>query len=339
MPDVQTKRPTLRDVANLAGVSYQTVSRVVNEHPHVANPTREKVLSAIRELDYHPNRAAQVLMTGRSYTLQLILFDNLWDPIMSMLHWSRVWGYTMAVAEARDSLSVSSVRKVVEEFVSYMVDGLVLVVPYPHLSYEVLCEICQDTPFVLLGTEFGSKMPSVVFDQRYGTELAITHLLGLGHRCIAEIRGPLLNFDACARHRTLNSMLKSRNIAPGPVVESDFTVAGGYRAAQQLINSGERFTAIFAGNDKMALGAMRALCEHNLRVPMDVSIVGFDDMDEAAYLDPPLTTVRQDFDALGKQCIEYLVSLIEDTDTPVQQRVLYPELIVRHSTRRIQEVG
>jgi DNA-binding LacI/PurR family transcriptional regulator len=145
----------------------------------------------------------------------------------------------------------------------------------------------------------------------------------------------LENVDARTRHHVWETLLTRRGLNPGPSVEGDFEVCSGYRGARRLLDTEESFTAILAGNDLMALGAMRALREAGLRVPEDVSIVGFDDIDEAAYFDPPLTTIRQDFDILGRESVEYLVSLIENPKMSVHQRVFHPELVVRGSCQRI----
>ncbi len=336
MPGSQIKQATLRDVADVARVSYQTVWRVVNEHPNVAVDTRERVLQAVRTLDYRPHRAAQVLTTGRSYILQLVIFEYAYgDPLPAILHWAREFGYTMVVTELKDATSTESVRSLLRE-TAQMIDGLLMVMPYPHLSYDALTELCQGRPFVVVNTELGAKMPSVVFDQRYGTRLAMEHLVALGHRQIAEISGPLDNCDARARHETWTEaaaeMARRCGLEVGPSVAGDFEVGSGYSAAQALLGTDRRFSAVLVGNDLMAVGAMRAFAEAGLRMPEDVSIVGYDDAVFAPYLSPPLTTVRQEFDILGRECVEYLVSLIEDSRTPIQQRVLYPELIVRQST-------
>ena len=329
------KRPTLRDVADRAGVSYQTVSRVVNDHPHVAADTRRRVLEVIRELDYRPHRAAQMLTSGRSYILQLVIFEfGYGDPLPAILHWGRQYGYTMVVTEVENPTSTEAVRTVLKE-TAEMVDGLLMIMPYPHLDHEELVDLCQGRPFVVACTELGARMPSVVFDQWQGARLAVDHLIELGHRQIAEISGPLENFDARTRHRVWETLLVRRGLEPGPSVEGDFEVCSGYRGAKRLIDREETFTAIVAGNDLMALGAMRALREAGLRVPEDVSIVGFDDIDEAAYFDPPLTTIRQDFDILGRESVEYLVSLIEDPEMSIHQRVFHPELVVRQSCKRV----
>ncbi|MCU0519528.1 MAG: substrate-binding domain-containing protein [Anaerolineae bacterium] len=335
MPDSQIKQATLRDVADMAGVSYQTVWRVVNEHPHVAVDTRERVLQAVRVLDYRPHRAAQVLTTGRSYILQLVIFEYAYgDPLPAILHWAREFGYTMVVTELKDATSTEAVRATLRE-TAQMIDGLLMVMPYPHLSYEALAELCQGRPFVVVNTELGAKMPSVVFDQRHGTRQAVEHLVALGHRLIAEISGPLDNCDAQARHETWMSMAERYGLDARLSVAGDFETCSGYGAAKRLLGLGQPFTAVLVGNDLMALGALRAFDEAGLRVPEDISVVGYDDVDVAAYLSPPLTTVRQEFDILGRESVEYLVSLIEDARTPIQQRVLYPELIVRQSTRSL----
>jgi LacI family transcriptional regulator len=332
----QAKRATLHDVAELAGVSYQTVSRVVNQHPNVAEKTRIKVLRAIRETGYRPNLAAKVLATGRSYMIQLIIFDLRYsDPLPSMLYWAKKHGYTLVISEISPYASREDICETLEELTARMIDGLVMFTPYLALSYEDMTKTCRSVPFVLVGNELGIKAPSVVFDQRHGVEVAVQHLLDLGHRHIAEISGPVMHIDARLRHETFQWMMQSNGLKPGPSMEGDFEVPSGYTAVNQLLATQEPFSAIFIANDRMALGALHALQEHGLKVPDDISVIGFDDMIEAAYFNPALTTVRQDLNALANQSIEYLVSIINNPETPVQQRVLYPELILRESTRRI----
>lgn len=345
MSETQSRRATLNDVAKLAGVSYQTVSRVVNEHPSVAPETRSKVLEAIRQLDYRPNQAAKVLATGRSQILQLLTYDLSYnDPLPAMVYWARRLGYTMAVAEFDHVAPKSQLRETLDTLSARMVDGIVMLTPYPIPTYDELQLYCQGTPIVVVGTAMGARVPSVVYDQSRGVELAVEHLLSRGHRQIAEISGPLDNVvtypskghnDAQVRHQTLQARLRAEGLEPGPSVEGDFTIQSGYQAAQEIVDRREPFTALLVGNDRMALGAMRALRERGLRIPEDVSIVGFDDMMEAAYFEPPLTTVRQDLESLARESIEYLTSLITMPSNTVHQRVLYPELIVRKSTCRL----
>jgi DNA-binding LacI/PurR family transcriptional regulator len=345
LSETQGKRATLNDVARLAGVSYQTVSRVINHHPSVASATRSKVLYAIKQLDYRPNQVAKMLATGRSHMLQLLTYDLKYnDPLPAMVHWARRLGYAMAVSEFDHNAPASELGETLEMLAARMVDGIILLTPYPIPEYNEIKEFCQGTPIVVVATVLGAAVPSVVYDQGRGVELAVTHLLSLGHRDIAEICGPIAgpeaihmkeHYHARVRHQVLQARLKAEGIQPGPSAVGDFTIQSGYYAAQELVDSGKPFTSIMVGNDRMALGAIRGLRERGIRVPDDVSIVGFDDMPEAEYFDPPLTTVRQDIDSLARESIEYLTSLIARPTHTVHQRALYPELVVRESTRAL----
>lgn len=336
MSESQTKRATLHDVAQLAGVSYQTVSRVVNDHPNVSSKTRARVLQAIRQLDYRPNQAAKILVTGRSNMLQLIIYDLAYsDPLPAMLYWAKKYNYSLVISEISPYASRDEVCEILEDLTARMIDGLVIFTPFLKLAYEDLTDTCRHLPFVMVGTELGLRVPSVVFDQRHGTRLAVQHLLDLGHREIAEISGPSRHLDAQMRHETIVSLLQANGLETAFSVEGDFKAPSGYKGVMRLLDSGNDFTALFVANDRMAMGALHALHARGLRVPEDISVVGFDDMLEASYFTPSLTTVRQNFDVLGQQCMEYLVSMIESPGTPLQQRVLYPELVIRESTRSV----
>lgn len=165
--------------------------------------------------------------------------------------------------------------------------------------------------------------------------MAVEHLIDLGHEHIAEIRGPLDVLDANMRHEAWLATLGEHGLRPGPSEVGNFRAAGGYAAMVRLLDRGERFTGVFAANDEMALGAIHALHERGLEVPQDVSVVGFDNVEQTPFFAPPLTTVFQDFHTMGELVIEYLVALIEKPSTPHYQRVLTPELIVRQSTCRV----
>lgn len=336
MAPAQSKRPTLHDVADVANVSYQTVSRVINHHPNVAETTRKRVLRAIRKLNYRPNQAAKTLATGRSHIIQLVTYDLRYnDPLPPMLHWAKQHGYTMIISEIKPTEPKESIQEMLEDLVSRMIDGLVVFTPYPSISHQDVLSVCQGCPTVFAGIGLGVNAPSVVYDQQYGTRLAIEHLLELGHRHIAEIMGPQNHHDAQTRHETYLTVIEEHDIPPGPSVQGNFRPPSGYQAVYHLQEARQPYSAILAANDRMAMGALSALRELGLRVPEDVSVIGYDDMLEAAYFTPPLTTIRQDLDLLAQQSIEYLVSIIENPDTPVQQRVLYPELIVRKTTQAV----
>jgi DNA-binding LacI/PurR family transcriptional regulator len=339
MSTARIKRTTLYDVASRSGVSYQTVSRVINEHPNVSEETRQRVMDAIRELNYRPNKAAQSLVTRRSHTLAVITFGTIhYGPAQMVANVERAakaLGYNLTITSISD-VSPKQIRRAIDSLSMRLVDGIVMITPILGAEYDELVPLFGGIPFVQIDTLREANTPSVVIDQYYGSQLATQHLIDLGHRHICEISGHLHWFGAVARHESWRATLENAGLSAGMSVEGDWTAASGYTATRRLLTQGAEFTAIVAGNDQMALGAIRALHEHGLRVPEDVSIVGFDDIPEAAYFEPPLTTVRQRFDVLGQQCVEYLVKLITQPDTPLQQHVLYPQFVERLSTRRIE---
>jgi len=333
------KRITLNDVALLAGVSSQTVSRVVNNHPYVSEETRRRVLTAIRKLNYHPNRAARSLATRRSCTLGVVSYDiAFYGPaqmVMNIERTAKRRGYTVSLATI-DSMTLDDVRQAVLDVGGDAMDGLLFIAPVVGVTYDDLVRVAETVPFVQIDTALSAKVPSVVIDQRHGSQLATRHLIDLGHRAIAEISGPLAWYGAQARHTSWRDTLLAAGLAAELSVEGDWTARSGYEAAGRLLDAGASFTALVVGNDQMALGALAALRERGLSVPDDVSIVGFDDVPEAAFFNPPLTTIRQNFAALGEQSVEYLITLIENPGTPVHQRVLYPQFIERQSTRPLR---
>jgi DNA-binding LacI/PurR family transcriptional regulator len=327
------RRPTLRDVAREADVSYQTVSRVINNNANVSTATRHRVLRAIEALDYHPNRAAQILQTERSHTIEVVMpYFGFNRVLYDMARTTHEQGYHFVISAIDNDEFTSTLESANSRFV----DGLILIPLIPIVDdYGTLIELTRGIPFVQIGARLGVDLPSVIYDQAKGARLATQHLIDLGHRQIAEISGPLLNYDGHDRHEGWLATLSDNGLPPGPSVEGDFTIEGGYQAMSQLLDEKAAFTAVFVGNDSMALGVQTALREHGLRVPDDVSVVGFDDVPESAHLVPGLTTVRQDFQLLGQLAIEYTIELIEKPDTPIYQRVLPPKLIIRGSTRPI----
>jgi LacI family transcriptional regulator len=332
MPGGPNKPATLHDVARLAGVSYQTVSRVVNHHPNVARETRQRVLAAIDQATYIPNRAARCLITGRSQTLQVIIFNQVfYKPVWAFVRVAREYGYHLGISMLNDPAAEDELFQLLGESTSRMVDGFLFFEPPYELDDERIDRFCHGTPFVQIGACPAPKMPALVFDQECGIEQVLDHLCGLGHRKIAEIYN-LEVYDGRKRHETYLEGMKKRGLAPGPGEACNFSVPGGYAAAVRLLERGEAFTAILWGNDDVALGALRALHERGKHVPEDVSVTGFDDNVDVSYYEPPLTTVRQDYEAQSRQGIQYLVSLIQHPETPREQRKIYPQLIVRQST-------
>jgi DNA-binding LacI/PurR family transcriptional regulator len=331
----RVKKPTLEDVARCADVSYQTVSRVINDQPSVAEATRLRVQRAIEKLDYRPNRTARSLVTRRSNAVGIVSFGAAYyGPTQMLVHIETALkgrGYSLTFTTV-DGRSLAAMRHAIGAFTSQNYDGIVMITPVSGFDVASVVALCGDTPFVMIDVDPRERVHSVAIAQAHGATLAAEHLITLGHQTFCEISGPLVWHDARLRHESWLAAVGAAGFTPGPSLESDWTAAGGFAATRQLLDMGVTFTALSVGNDQMALGAIRALRDAGLRVPEDVSVVGFDDVPEAAYFDPPLTTVRQDFVALGEQTVEYLVALIAAPGVAPHQRVLYPQFVVRSST-------
>ncbi len=329
------KKVTLNDVAALSGVSYQTVSRVVNNHPNVAERTRARVMKAIHELDYRPNLAARSLVTNRSNTIAIISFGTTFygptQMVANITQQAKANGYRVTISAVQE-LGHAEVKAALDDIHAQLIDGIIMIAPVISDFLSEVKQLVGDIPFVQIDTENRQGIASVAFDQAHGSHLASKHLIERGHKKIAEISGPLHWYGALMRHKSWIETMKNHDLPYHMSTEGDWSPRSGYYAMQELLNGGAEFTGLIVGNDQMALGAMSALNQAGLSVPGDVSVVGFDDMPEAAYYQPSLTTLRQDFTVLGEQSLDYLVALIKNPDLPVHQRVLYPELVIRNST-------
>lgn len=328
---------TLRDVAKLAGVSYQAVSLVVNDKLGVSDETRTRLRKLLHELDYYPNKGAQMLSTNRSRMLELFWVDvhyagRLADMTKNMANTAKGHGYSLLVSET----DAAHLKAAVREARSRLVDGVILYAPRLQLADEELLQLFDGLPMVRRDFVPGSRLPWVGFDQVYATRLATEHLIGLGHRHIAAIPPELGILNGLWRANTCRTVLLGHGLTPGPVAYGDYSIGSGYSAALRLLESGEAFTAVVVGTDNMALGAIRAFRERGLNVPTDVSIVSFDNTEFAAYLEPPLTTVDFPFSRQDEVAVSYLLELLDTPDMTVHQRLLTPktpELVVRESTQ------
>lgn len=322
----------MHDVARRAGVSHQTVSRVLNDMPNVGAQTRERVLAAIAELGYRRNSAARALVTRRSSTLGVIISGaTLWGPSSALIgveNAARKAGYYVSLAsvgETEDPLAPETLA----HFVDQAVEGIIVIAPaaMAHAPDPFITRV----PVVMVATgaspEPGLHITSV--DQETGARLATRHLIELGHRRIGHIAGPDRWFEAAARTRGWRSELESAGLRATKPIAGDWTAASGYAAGERLLQS-TLPTAVFAANDLMALGLIRALHDRGLSVPQHVSVVGFDDIPGSAHFIPGLTTVKQDFPALGRQCIEILLAALNGEDNAAGP--ITPRLIVREST-------
>ncbi len=335
--NMKENRPTIREVAQEAGVSYQTVSRVLNDHPKVASDTRERVLQAMKQLGFQRNLAAQMLTTQRSQTIQVITVDGKSPFEVPILNSAQGSGYFAIYSECTSD----TLAQTFDMAAARMIEGVFLYAPKLRISDEELLEISHGIPIIRRDFALGwTKITWVGFDQVRATQLAVEHLIELGHRQIAEVTGTLRAINASLRHETWMKTLLEHGLEPGPNVSGDYTTTRtamqtGYRCMSQILKSGAEFTAVMIANDSMAIGALHALREKGLRVPDDVSVVSFDNRPHAQYLDPPLTTVGFDFELQNRLAFQFLFEKISKPDTPPHPHVLLAELIVRQSTRSL----
>jgi DNA-binding LacI/PurR family transcriptional regulator len=327
----------MTDVAKLAGVSHQTVSRVLNGHPNVSRATRKDVQDAIRELGYRRNAAARALVTGRTHTLGVISFDNTIFGPASMLYGveraAHPGGYSVVVANVPFGQG-AGMFEAVERFLEQAVEGIIVIAPHTA-DVAALASVAAEVPLVAVKCGTRAPLPSVAIDNVAGAERATRYLLDLGHPTVHHLAGPGTWLDAEERVEGWRRALALAG-APEPETEmlsGDWSAVTGYEAGRRLALVPE-LTAVFCANDQMALGLIRALAEQGRRVPADVSVVGFDDIPEAGFFWPPLTTVRQDFLELGKRAMAMLIERISGQGQVHPAVPVVPELIVRASAAR-----
>jgi DNA-binding LacI/PurR family transcriptional regulator len=326
-----TKRPTMVDVAQLAGVSHQTVARVLNGSIHVDPKTRSLVEDAILKLRYRKNPTARALATRRTMNLGVVSFGlSLYGPSLSLfgvVEAARQNGYATTLS-ALKNVNKDSMRSALEHLAHSPVDGIICLAPYQGIA-DMLQEQAPDVPLVAFEPGVVAGTRSVAFDEVLGARLATRHLLGQGHDSVWHVSGSAGWLGTDTRIRGWQAELSEAGKVAHRIIEGDWTARSGYEAGK-FISTDRRITAVFVANDQMALGVIRALIEEGVRVPEDVSVVGCDDVPEAAYYRPSLTTVRLDFNDLGRRCLQQVVGLIEGEPQPMP--LLQPDLIVRDSS-------
>jgi LacI family transcriptional regulator len=328
---------TIRDIAELAGVSIATVSRAVNGRGDVSEETRGMVRRIAREHGYTVNRNARGLSAGRTGLIGVTL------PVIHPTYFSSI------VASMAEALGEHDMRIVlcptqhqhdreislIERLMHGTTDGAILVLPEESAS-ELRTLVRQGYRFVVVDPSelHNDDIPAVSAAHSAGADQAMRHLLSLGHRRIAAITGPRGRLATEERLRGYYAAIAGVGVLLDAqlVAESDFTVAGGFEAAASLLELPDRPTAIFAFNDPLALGAMQAARSHGLRIPEDVSIVGFDDTIEAQFVTPGLTTVRQPLAEMGRMAVSLLIRLLENQAHETVQLELATRLVVRSST-------
>jgi len=330
------RRVSMADVAAVAGVSGQTVSRVVNASPRVDPDTRTRVEAAMASLGYRPHRAARALRTGRTQTIGLLVSTLATVGNSRMLQAvadaAAARGYALMVVTLRaDGGAASDVPEAFERLREQGVDGVVVLNEATAAARETpapagLGLVVVDAP---PESAVGGRSGIVQSDHAAGARAATAHLLALGHRTVHHLAGPAGSFAASERERGWREALAAAGADAPRVVRGDWTAASGHAAAAVLVSDPDA-TAVFAANDQTALGVVRAFADAGRRVPDDVSVVGFDDVADAADYRPPLTTVRQDFDRLGELAVAALIAGIEDGEAGFE--IVPATLVVRDST-------
>lgn len=301
-------RVSQADVAGLAGVSSQTVSRVSNGLSNVDDATRERVLNAMEALGYQPNSAARALRLGRFHSIGVIMFTLSTFGNMKTLD-----AISTAAAHAGYSITLMPVPTATQLEVTgafsrlreQAVDGVIILIE-AHILDRGDVTVPTGVPVVIVDSDAGDRYAVVDTDQAQGARLATEHLLDLGHETVFHVAGPDTSFSASRRTASWRATLQERGARILDPLVGDWTSASGYRHGLTLAERDD-VTAIFAANDQMALGLLRAFHERGRAVPSEVSVVGFDDMDDAGSFWPPLTTIHQDFGAVGELSMNALI--------------------------------
>lgn len=326
------RAPSIYDVARRADVSHQTVSRVLNGYAGIRPETRDRVLAAVADLGYRPNRAARALATSRTHSIGVLVPATADFGPMSSLHAveqaARDAGFHALVTSTR--LDEASVAASLEFLVAQSIEALVAIAPYRVVA-DRLAALPGDIPTVALQTGDAGTGAVVGVDHRLGGRIAARHLLDLGHRRIQQLTGPPDFLEAVVRREAVDAALADAGVEPLAHLTGDWTADSGY-AAGALVDPDT--TAVVCGNDQMALGLIHALVDLGRGVPGDVSVVGYDDIPEAAHSLPPLTTVHQDFREVGQRAVRHLVARLRG-EVPPPVAAIEPTLVIRGSTAAV----
>jgi DNA-binding LacI/PurR family transcriptional regulator len=328
----RARKPVMADVARLAGVSHQTVSRVINAPDGVRPEVRRRVERAIRELRYQPNAAARALARRRTMNLGVVsIGTSQYGPATTL------FGIAEAAREAGYATSLVSLAVIDRQHMKTALDQLVadsvagiIVLASVSGAVTAVQGLSPDVPLVLFEPGVHDGVTSVSVDETLGARLATRHLLAQGHASVWHVSGPDGWLGTDARIRGWRAELAAARRVAHEVITGDWSSASGYQAGQVIARDPE-ITAVFAANDQMALGILLALREHGRAVPGEVSVVGFDDIPDAAFYQPPLTTVKLDFTEVGRRCVGRLLELIRG-EALEPKPPIPPALVVRSST-------
>ncbi|MBK0033563.1 substrate-binding domain-containing protein [Erwinia sp. S43] len=328
---MKSRSVTLDDVAQAAGVSYQTVSRVLNHSSQVAESTRSRVEAAMVALNYVPNRVAQQLAGKNTRTLGLATSDlALLAPAqiasaMQQRASQLGWHLVMAMAGA------DGAQAAVSDLLAQRVDALLINLPLETDAAQQIETMAGSLPCLFLDVAEEAPVSSCGFSARAGARQGAEHLLALGHRRIVLLNGPSSSVAARARADAWRQVLQQHQLVAQAELFGDWSASSGFQAVMQLADQ-DLPSALLVANDQMALGAMQALHQRGIVVPTEISVVGYDDTADSAWYQPPLTTVRQDMRLLGERSVDWLISRVEQPQTPRAGEIFTTELVVRNST-------
>jgi LacI family transcriptional regulator len=333
----QGSRPvTMQDLARYAAVSTSTVSNVLNNARYVRPSTREHVEKAMKELGYHPNKLAQAMVQKYTRTIGVIIPDNA-NPFFSELvrgveEILSNSGYFVFFGNSENDPNKE--RYYLQGYLERHVDGLLIAIA-SETDYKDLFDLSANLPIVLVDRAIRDWTGDcVVPDNETGMQLAVGHLVSLGHQSIALINGDTRLSTAKERRKGFEASIQSFGLSPASISEGVFSVDSGYIQTVSLLHNTQRPTAICAANDLLAIGAMRAIFEADLRIPEDISIVGYDDIPFASFIHPSLTTISQSARSIGTESAQLLLKRLRNPQETPQRIIMNPKIIIRHSTSK-----
>lgn len=343
----RSSKTTIYDVAKEAGVSRQTVSRVINNHPDVASGTRERILRIIDEMNYRPNAIARSLGRQRTYDFGLVTagldFMGPSTTLSGIAKKAEELGYGLYLKEL-SSFNANNIYPLIDWFLAHQVDGIIWAAPEIGPNRDWVEDVLDDipVPIIFLTTGKRRRISIINIDNYYGARIATEHLFEQGRRKIGHISGPLDWWESQQRLKGWQDALKAAGIEPEErmIASGNWSSKSGKKAFEQLSDTFPEMDAVFSGNDQMALSILQTACEKHIKVPEDLSVVGFDGIPESAYFSPALTTLFQNTVELGCTAVRELARMVEERNKrnencePIDI-VLRPELIIRESSRLI----
>lgn len=336
---MKSKSATLEDVARHAGVSYQTVSRVLNKSAKVSQATRHKVEEAIEALRYVPNRLAQQLVGKQSTTLGLVTTSlALHAPSQvaaAIKHYANAASYQVLIAMIGENVK-QSLQDSLNELKSQLVDKVIINVPLESEDAERIVEENQDILCLFLDVDPYSSVFNVSFNPADGTRASVKYLWEQGHREFVLLAGPEGSVSARLRLKSWLETLESYRLQPVNICHGNWDAQSGYSGALQLLRETPNFTALLVGNDQMALGVLSAFHQQGVAVPGQISVIGYDDTYESAFFYPALTTVSLDLNLQGKEAVERILRA-DEQETGHSSSILPARLVVRNSTAALGE--